>query len=171
MDAAAAVPPGARGAVALPWFNGARSPWWRADANAAFVGLTPAHGPAELARATIEAVALDVARSIELVAPAATAVALAGGGADSTLWRDVLAAATNRPLVRRQINDAASVGARLLVAAALGGDDPRSNPLSPDALSPEIEVHEPDPELVTRYQALRQVSDAAAIGVLGITRP
>ena len=43
-EAAAATVPGAGGVVVLPWFAGARGPWWRADAHAAFIGLTDAHG-------------------------------------------------------------------------------------------------------------------------------
>ena len=64
-DAAAASPSGARGVVALPWLHGARAPWWRPGARAAFLGLTGAHGPGDLARAFYEAVAFDVARSLE----------------------------------------------------------------------------------------------------------
>ena len=41
----------------------------------AFVGLTGAHGPGELARAVVEAVAFDVARCLELIAPGATELA------------------------------------------------------------------------------------------------
>jgi len=37
------------------------------------------------------------------------------------LWRQVLAAVTGLPVVRRAVDDAASVGARLIVGAALGG--------------------------------------------------
>jgi sugar (pentulose or hexulose) kinase len=50
-DGAADVAPGAQGLHALPWFHGARAPWWQPDAHAAFVGVTAGHGPAELARA------------------------------------------------------------------------------------------------------------------------
>ena len=67
--------------LALPWFAGARGPWWRPDAHAAFVGLTDAHGPAELARAIVEGVAFDVARCLELIAPERAELALAGAGA------------------------------------------------------------------------------------------
>ena len=61
--------PGAGGVLVLPWFAGARAPWWRADAHAAFIGLTDAHGPGELARGVVEGIALDVARCLELIAP------------------------------------------------------------------------------------------------------
>ena len=62
LSGAAAVDPGADGLLALPWFSGARGPWWNADAHGAFIGLTEAHGPAALARAVVEGIALDAAR-------------------------------------------------------------------------------------------------------------
>lgn len=157
---AAAVPPGANGVVALPWLAGARAPWWRPGAYGAFVGLTEAHGPVELARAVIEGIAYDVARCLELVAPEASELALAGGGAPESAWRTVLGGVTGIPLVRRSIDDAASVGARLLVAAALG------EVLPLDDVSPVMHREEPDPELVHRYSQLRDAADAIASAVI-----
>jgi xylulokinase len=81
--------PGARGVVATPWLDGARAPWWRPAAAAAFVGVGPAHGPADLARALFEAVGWDVARCLEAMAsrlpagPPVTELVLAGSGAGS----------------------------------------------------------------------------------------
>ena len=160
--AASEVPAGARGAVALPWFAGARAPWWHADAHAAFIGLTDAHGPAELTRAIVEGVAFDVARCLELIAPDAEELALAGGGADDGLWRSVVAAVTGRPVVRRALDDAASVGARLVVASALGED------LDVDALNPVVAREPPDATLVRDYAALRGTADAIASAVINL---
>jgi xylulokinase len=157
---AAAAPPGANGVSALPWLHGARAPWWRPDAHAAFAGLSGASGPGELARAVIEAVAFDVERCLELIAPRAETLMLAGGGAQSALWREVLAATTKRPVARRAIDDAASVGARLIVAEALG------QAVELDAVNPIVDRHEPDPDLVDRYQEVRRDSDALARAVL-----
>ena len=162
---AAGSPPGADGVVALPWLHGARAPWWRADANAAFTGLSAAHGPGDLARAIVESVALDVARCLELIAPDAIELVLAGGGAGSALWREVLTGATGHPLLRRAVDDAASVGARLVTAVARGED------LVLDALNPPVGFDLPDPELVERYGEVRAASDAAAQAVLGVTTP
>ena len=161
-ESAADVAPGADGVLALPWLGGARGPWWRPDARAAFIGLTDAHGPAVLARAIIEGVACDVARGIELVAPDAVEVVVAGGGAGQAVWRTVLAAATARPVVRRALDDAASVGARLVVATALGED------LAVDDLNPVVEREPPDAALVAAYREVRAASDAAAVAVLGL---
>ena len=83
LDAAADVAPGADGLLAFPWLQGARAPWWQPAAHGAFIGITPAHGPAELARALLEGVAFDAARSIELVSPNPETLSLAGAGAEN----------------------------------------------------------------------------------------
>jgi xylulokinase len=160
MSASRDVEPGVGGLLALAWLNGARAPWWRADIHAAFVGLTAAHGPAELARALVEAVALDAARCLELLAPDAHEVALAGAGAGDSLWRSVLAACARRPAVRQALDEAASVGARIVVGAALG------EALDVDELNPTVTREEPDPVLIDAYRNIRARSDAAATAVL-----
>jgi xylulokinase len=159
---AAASPPGANGVLALPWLHGARAPWWQPDAHAAFAGLTAATGPGELARAVVESVAFDVARCLALVAPAATELVLAGGGAQSQVWRDVLAAATGRPLTRRAVDDAASVGARCIAGEAVG------EPVDLEALNPVVARDAPDPDLCDRYADARGESDALAAAVLDL---
>jgi sugar (pentulose or hexulose) kinase len=162
MTAAAEVQPGALGLIALAWFNGARAPWWRTDTHAAFLGLTSAHGPAELARALVEAVALDVTRCLELLAPDACELALAGGGAGDLVWRSVLAACARKPVVRPTFDEAASVGARIVVGAALG------EPLDLDDLNPIATKEEPEAALIDAYRDVRNRSDTAAAAVLQI---
>lgn len=157
---AAEVAPGAAGVVALPWLAGARAPWWRADAHAAFTGLSLVHGPAELTRAVIEGIAFDVVRSLELIAPARGEVVVAGGGAAAAWWRPVLAAVSELPLVRRSHDDAASVGARLVVARALG------ERLDVDDVNPLQGRELPDRSLVEAYRSRRPASDAAAAAAL-----
>lgn len=165
MTEAAASPPGANGVVALPWLHGARAPWWQPDAHAAFAGLTSAHGPGELTRAVVESVAFDVARCLELIARGATELVIAGGGAKGMLWREVLAATTGLPLVRRAIDEAASVGARVVVGQAVGA------PVDLELLNPVIARADPDAELLERYKEGREDSDAFARAVLALTAP
>jgi xylulokinase len=154
--------PGARGVLALPWLHGARGPFWRADARAAFLDLSAAHGPADLARAVVEAVALDVGRCVDMLAPDAQGLTLAGGGARNPLWRATVGAATGRWTQRRRSEEAASVGARLVVAAALGQD------LEVDELNPLVDAAEPDPGLRDALGVVRARSDRAAAAVLSI---
>lgn len=165
LDDAAAVEPGARGVLALPWLHGARAPWWRPGTFAAFLGLTGAHGADELARALVEGVAFDAARCLELLGIEAEGLCLAGAGAGRDVWRHVLAAVTARPWLRRRHDDAASVGARLVAAAALGES------LTVDACNPVVARGEPEPLDIDAYRALRPRADAAAAAVLDLLPP
>ncbi len=153
-SAAATVPSGADGVRAQAWFNGARSPWWQPDARAAFSGLTPETTVGQWARALVESVAFDVARSVALIAPDAAALMLAGAGAANPHWRAILGGVTDLALVERRHTEAGSVGARLLAADAMG------LPLGVDAVNPVIALHRADPELVDRYRTLRADFDA-----------
>ena len=163
VDAAAAAEPGARGAVALPWLNGARAPWWRPGARAAFLNLTPAHGPGDLARALYEAVAFDVARSLEALSSAADGdLAATGGGVAGPLWVQLLAAVTGRSVVLRRSGEAASAGACLLAGRAVGA------PLELDRINPVVATTSPDLSLAKRYRDLRPLVDRVAEGVLGL---
>lgn len=153
---------GARGVVALPWLNGARGPYWRSDAHAAFAGVTAAHTAADLARAIVEAVATDVARCVEMLSPSAVAIELAGGGAPDDLWRATVGAATRLPARRRVHDDAASVGARLVVARALG------ERLTVDHVNPERDETAPDPTLVAAMHDVRARADRLVPAVLDL---
>lgn len=159
---AARVNPGAGGLLAFPWLHGARAPWWRPDVRASFIGLSTAHGPAELARSILEGVAFDVVRCLELVASGSGALAPAGRGAGDPLWRAILTGTTRLPMIRRALTEAGSVGARTLVAMATGES------IGPEDLNPVTEVEPPDPELAARYAALRDRSDRLAADVIGL---
>lgn len=155
-------PPGARGVLAVPWLDGARAPWWRPDAGAAVLGLSAAHGPGDLARAVFESVAWEVRRCLDVVAscsPAAAGVeglTLGGAGAGIAVWLDVLTGITGLPARRRRSGQAASAGAALLAAAAVGIelDLERMDPVDLEAA--------PDPAAVDRYLALRARVDGTA---------
>jgi xylulokinase len=164
MADAAASPPGARGVVALPWPGGARAPWWRDEAGAAFVGLSLHHGRGDLCRAVVEAVAFEVGRCLRAAGPDATveALALAGGGGHAPLWVEIVTAVAGVPGVMRRSPEAASAGAALLAGRAVGVE------LDVDRLNPVTAVHEPDPGLVAGYGALSTSAERAAAAVVDL---
>lgn len=174
---AAQSPPGARGVVATPWLEGARAPWWRQDATVDVVGLQSVHGPADLARAAFEAVAWEVQRCLETIArrrpegPPPASVMLGGSGAGIGVWTDVLAGVTGLPSVRRRSGQAASAGAAILAARAVGADGAaglEAAGVDLDHLDPVTHRTEPDPEDVSCYRILRARSDRLATTMLGL---
>ncbi|MGH8048242.1 MAG: ribulokinase [Chthoniobacterales bacterium] len=65
--AAAALPPGCDGVVALDWLNGCRTPLMDGALKGAFSGLTLAHGPAHLYRALLEGSAFGLRWIVDLL--------------------------------------------------------------------------------------------------------
>ncbi len=166
---AADSPPGANGVIAVPWLDGARAPWWRDDARAAFMGLSSAHGAGDLSRAVIEAVAWDVLRCMEVVTvgrlggSTAGGVTLGGAGTGLPLWVRVLTSVLGVPATRHRSGEAASAGAALLAGRALGMS------LTLEQLDPVEAVIEPDPEAVSVYRGMRPMVDYVAEAVLSAT--
>jgi xylulokinase len=170
MEAAAAAPLGAHGVVALPWFGGARAPWWRDGAGGAFLGLGFDHDAGDLARALVEAVAWEVGRCLEAAgagpggARRATSLVLTGTRATSAPWSEVLTSITGLSAQRRRSGQAASAGAAMLTARAIGAD------VDLDTLDPETETVFPDAAAVARYDALRPGADHGAGLIIGFER-
>jgi xylulokinase len=165
MARAATGPVGAHGVVALPWFGGARAPWWRAGARGGFLGLSFDHDAGDLCRAVIEAVADEVRRCLAASGTGpATALALTGAGGTTAPWAEVLAATTGLPAQRRRSGQAASAGAALLTAAAVGG----ARDL--DRLDPVADTVEPDPVARAHYAGRRARVDAVATTVVDLDR-
>lgn len=121
LDALASqVEPGAGGLLFLPYLIGERSPHWNPKARGSFVGLTMAHGRAEMARAVLEGVALNLRIILDAFRQQGAPIRdlrVIGGGARSALWRQILADVLDLPLLRAQL----SVEATSLGAAVAGG--------------------------------------------------
>ncbi len=178
MHRAAASPAGARGVVALPWFGGARAPWWRDEARGAFLGLSFDHDSGDLARAVVESVAWEVGRCLAATgslasggptpprgATLADSLALTGTDRRPGPWPEVLTAVTGLPVVRRRSGQGASAGAALLAARAIGAH------YDLDRLDPVVDTLDPDPSTVDRYADLRGRVDEAAAAVLALGEP
>jgi sugar (pentulose or hexulose) kinase len=163
MSHAAAAPAGAHGVVALPWFGGARAPWWRERARGGFVGLSFDHDAGDLGRAVVESVAWEVRRCLRAAGAAGvTSLALTGTAGTAAPWPQVLTAVTGLPAVVRRSGQAASAGAALLAAAAIGAD------YVLDRMDPVVDTVVPEEGVVARYADLRAGADAAADAVVAL---
>lgn len=158
-------PPGANGVLVMPWLGGARAPWWR-DACASAVGLRADTELGDLARAAIEGVAFDVGRCLEaacLVEGGARPEALAlAGGSSIDVWVEVLTGVTGLPAVSRRYGEAASTGAALLAARAVGIDTDL------EEMNPIASRADPDPRVVERYTEVRPIADQVAGSMISV---
>ena len=120
---AADSPPGSRGLLWLPYLQGERTPHLDADARGALVGLTTAHGRADIVRAVLEGVAFslrDAAGAIQGVGASVDRFKLAGGGARSPLWRQIVADVFDAPMRVEPEGRGPAFGAAKLGAVASG---------------------------------------------------
>ncbi len=108
----------------LPYLSGERTPHADPSARGVFFGMTGRTGPAELARAVLEGVAMGLRDGLDVLTGAGTDIIeinMAGGGSRSELWGRILAATLGRPLVWHQGGDTGpALGAARLAQVAAG---------------------------------------------------
>jgi xylulokinase len=154
-------PIGAKGLIFLPYLMGERSPRWNPQARAGFIGLTIRHTRADMIRAVLEGVAmnlrviLDAFRSQDAQIKAMRVI---GGGARSRFWNQIMASVYGLPIQRLAIlEEATSMGAALTGGVGVG--------LYPDfsmseTMNQVVEVIEPDPAGQAAYERLYPIFEA-----------
>jgi xylulokinase len=116
--------PGAHGLLFLPYLQGERSPHWNPKARGGFVGLQVTHTRADLIRATLEGISLNLRTILQSFLDAGARideVTLIGGGAKGALWRQILTDIYGRPTLRpRLLEEATSLGAAIAGGVGVG---------------------------------------------------
>ncbi|HEU0251824.1 MAG TPA: xylulokinase, partial [Pyrinomonadaceae bacterium] len=156
VDEAASVPAGSDGLLFLPYLSGERTPHPDPFARAAWIGLTARHGQAHLTRAVLEGVAFGLKDIFELMKGVGLGpieqIRVSGGGAKSTLWRQILADILEAELVTVNTTEGAAYGAALLAGVGAGAWADVDA-----ACAQTIVVNDrvsPQPENTGRYRAL-----------------
>lgn len=120
---AADVPPGSDGLLWAPYLFGERTPHLDAEARAAFVGITASTTRAHYMRAVMEGVAMSLRDTLTLFAELeipVKGIRLGGGGARSTLWRQIQADVYGRPVEVLEADEGGAFGAALLAGTGVG---------------------------------------------------
>jgi xylulokinase len=115
--------------VALPYFQGERTPIWDEHARGAFFGIELVHGRGHMYRALLEGVALGFRHSLVVAAEARGGgdgagferVVMGNGAGKSALFRQILADALGVPVAWAAAGADGDVGATVAGAALLAG--------------------------------------------------
>ncbi len=113
----------AAGVQVVPAFTGLGSPFWRAEARGAIVGLSQAVGRAHIARAMVEALAHQVRAMIDSFQSSGltlTELRADGGAATMDLLMELQAADCQLPVVRSATLEATARGVGTLAGLSLG---------------------------------------------------
>ena len=122
LDLARHVPIGSEGLVMLPFLMAERAPLWNPSIPGAFLGVRRGHGRQHFVRAAVEGVALMLSAIIDeldRVTPVRQ-IRATGGVFRSTVWREILTAASGRPLVVTDGAEGTALGAAALALYGLG---------------------------------------------------
>jgi xylulokinase len=120
-------PAGANGLLFLPYLLGERTPHMDPRARGMFLGLTAEHGRPALVRAVMEGVVLACYDAFEVLVESGTRpqeIIMAGGGARSSLWRQIVADVFMLPVRAAATGEQAAMGAALLAGAGLEHFEP-----------------------------------------------
>ncbi len=159
---AAKSPVGARGLLFLPYLLGERSPRWNPRARGAFIGLTIRHTRADMMRAVLEGITMNLRVILDAFRAQGAqieAMRLIGGGAQGRFWNQLMADLYGLPVHRLTIlEEATSMGAALTGGVGVG--------LYPDfslgeRMNPVAEVIEPDPAAQAAYEQRYPIFEAA----------
>lgn len=129
LDIAQSAPAGSKGLVFLPYLGGERAPIWNSMARGSFVGLTREHNKAEMARAVLEGIIInlyDAASGLINNTKKPKAINATGGFLQSDFVRQLCANIFDVPLVTMKEQQSAAMAAMFLARQALGMSGPVS---------------------------------------------
>ncbi len=154
--AAAQLPPGADGLLALPYWTGALTPYWDSNARGVVLGLTGRHGKAHVYRALLEGLAFEQRLLTDgaeaLLEKPVEGLVILGGGSRSAVWCQIIADVLRRPLRVARETESTCLGAGMLAAAAVGLQPSLRAAVA--AMSGTGAVYRPDPDRVQTYDRL-----------------
>jgi xylulokinase len=150
---AAKVPAGSEGLLMLPCLMGSVTPTWNALARGVFYGFTMAHRREHFIRAIMEASAYalrDITDRMQAIGLGLEEIRAVGGGARSSLWRQIKADVTGLPVTLTETVETTALGAAMLALNGAGMIPSLSQ--AADACVRVVETRAPDPQLMARYE-------------------
>ncbi|MBW3625060.1 MAG: xylulokinase [Armatimonadetes bacterium] len=122
-ELASIAPPGSEGLVFLPYLTGERAPHPDPYARGVFFGASIRHKQEHMIRSVLEGVAYGLRDSFEIMKEMGvpmSQVRASGGGARSSLWRQIQADVTGHPHVLINVDEGPAYGVALLAGVGAG---------------------------------------------------
>ncbi len=157
--AAEQLPIGSDGLMVQPYFSGVMDPHWDTSARGVIIGLSGSHNESHIYRAILEAMTLDQVLSTEdmeneLGYKIDHYLAI-GGGANSALWRQMLADASGKNVLVSQTVEASALGAGMI--AAFGAGWYPTITAAAESMTGSTVKYEPDASQFSRYRELANI--------------
>ncbi|TKK91459.1 sugar kinase [Herbidospora galbida] len=148
---------GPSGLIALPSLAGERYPVRDPDARGVLIGITPSTTPAQMYRAMLEGVAHVFGALLDALPVAEGPLPVCGGGAASTLWSQIMADVTGRPIIAVDAAFSAAFGAASCGLRAVTGvplpDLATTSPGTPVEPGPDAPAYAPLHQVHRRLHA------------------
>jgi len=153
-----------RGVVALPYFDGERTPNLP-DASAAVLGLRHDTDPRSILMATYEGAVIGLLDALETIDRCSSGIdpqaplVLIGGGARSEIWRGVVQRLSGRAISIPESTELVAIGAAVQAAATFGGQDPQEVASRwHTSTGTLLEPMPRDVETISRHRSVRQLA-------------
>jgi xylulokinase len=153
-----------RGVVALPYFDGERTPNLP-DASAAVLGLRHDTDPRSILMATYEGAVIALLDALETIDRCSSGIdpqaplVLIGGGARSEIWRGVVQRLSGRAISIPESTELVATGAAVQAAAVFGGENPQEVASRwRTSAGTFLEPMPRDIEVITRHRAVRELA-------------
>ncbi len=171
-SAAAKVPPGADGLLLLPYLEGERTPNV-AEGTGTFMGANARTFTADrFARAAMEGVTLGMNYGLRRLAELGiqpTQIRATGGGANSKVWRQIMADVFNAEVVTLKVGEGAAFGAALQALWCWRREQGEDVAIQ-DVTDSFVQINKsetalPRPAAVEVYEELQQVQDKMSLAL------
>lgn len=151
-------PAGANGCIALPYFQGRGTPDWNSRARGSFLNLTLHTQRADMARAILEAVALEGANNIEVLeryTGGGGSLYISGGLTHCAEFNRIQASAYGREILQSGNAEQTALGAWASAAVATGLYAGYGEALGRAKQWDKMTAYQPDPEWAALYREKR----------------
>ncbi|QOR48038.1 xylulose kinase [Trueperella pecoris] len=149
---------GSGGLITLPYWNAVQSPYWDPVTRGAIVGWRGTHGKGSMYRSVLEAICMEMGRSLKALEDATgteiTEVRGMGGGLRSPLWRQIMTDAIGIPITACKEEEISALGAGVLAMASTGVYGDASIATAAQHMAQFTDVTEPDSEKSAIYGEL-----------------